>query len=62
MLIQHDLRVISKYYSTLRLARVAELLRVEPEACEDELCVLNNAGAMRCRIDRIDGVVDFTPI
>jgi hypothetical protein len=34
---------------------------VDTETCEEELCELNNSGVIRCRIDRIDAVVDFTP-
>lgn len=62
MLVQHDIRVIARYYSEISLARVAQLLRVEQDYCEEELCALNNSGVIRCRIDRIAGVVDFRPI
>jgi 26S proteasome regulatory subunit N5 len=62
MLVQHDIRIISKYYGQLTISRVSELLRVEREDCEEEICSLNNRHVICCRIDRIDGVIDFKPI
>lgn len=62
MLVQHDIRIIAKYYGELTLTRVSQLLRVEKEYCEEEVCTLNNQHVIACRIDRIDGVIDFRPI
>lgn len=62
MLVQHNIRIISKYYGELTLNRVSELLNVERDFCEEELCTLNNKHVISCRIDRIDGVIDFRPI
>lgn len=59
---QHDIRIIAKYYDSLTVKRVSELLRVEQEYCEEEICTLNNQKVISCRIDRIDGVIDFKPI
>jgi len=62
MLIQHNLRIISKYYGRLTLTRVGQLVGVDKASCEDELCQLNNLKLFSCRIDRIDDTVDFRPI
>jgi 26S proteasome regulatory subunit N5 len=62
MLVQHNVRVISKYYGRLTLDRVSQLLEVEKDYCEEELCSLNNRHTISCRIDRIDGVIDFRPV
>jgi hypothetical protein len=35
MLVQHNIRIISKYYGELTLGRVSELLKVEREYCEE---------------------------
>ena len=44
------------------MRRVSELLNVEIGYCEEELCTLNNSKTISCRIDRIDGVIDFRPV
>ncbi len=62
MLVQHNVRIISKYYGELTLTRVSELLKVEREYCEEQICALNNKKVISCRIDRIDGVIDFKPV
>jgi 26S proteasome regulatory subunit N5 len=62
MLVQHNIRVISKYYGQLTLNRVSQLLAVDRDYCEEELCTLNNLSTISCRIDRIDGVIDFRPV
>lgn len=62
MLVQHNVRIISKYYGQLTLNRVSQLLNVERDYCEEEICSLNNAKTISCRIDRIDGVIDFRPV
>ena len=62
MLVQHNIRVISKYYSELSLQRMSELVNAEKDFCEQELCALNNEKVISCRVDRISGVIDFKPI
>lgn len=62
MLVQHNLRIISKYYGRLTLTRVSQLIKVPKDFCEEEFCQLNNLKLISCRIDRIDDTVDFRPI
>lgn len=61
MLVQHNVRIISKYYGQLTLTRVSELIGVEKDYCEEEVCSLNNKRVISCRIDRIDDTIDFRP-
>lgn len=35
MLVQHNIRIISKYYGQLTLHRVSQLLNVERDYCEE---------------------------
>jgi 26S proteasome regulatory subunit N5 len=44
------------------MQRVSELINVEKEYCEEEVCTLNNKKVISCRIDRIDGIIDFRPV
>lgn len=62
MLTQHNIRIISKYYSQLTLQRMSELIKVEKHYCEEELCVLNNEKVISCRVNRTRDTVDFKPV
>lgn len=62
MLVQHNIRVISHYYSQLTLERMGSLVNAEKDFCEEELCALNNNKVISCRVDRISGIIDFRPI
>lgn len=62
MLVQHNIRVISHYYSQLSMQRMGELVNAEKDFCEEELCTLNNERVISCRVDRISGVIDFRPV
>lgn len=62
MLVQHNVRIISKYYGRITLTRIQELNGVDKNYCEEELCALNNRKVISCRIDRIDDSVDFRPL
>jgi 26S proteasome regulatory subunit N5 len=62
MLVQHNLRIISKYYGRVTLTRVGQLVGVDKTFSEQEFCELNNLKLISCRIDRIDDTVDFRPI
>ena len=41
---------------------MSELVNAEKDFCEEELCTLNNEKVINCRVDRINGVIDFKPI
>lgn len=58
-LIHHNIRVINKYYSKISLARLASLLHVSQDEAENELCDMQNEKLVNCKIDRLEGVVNF---
>lgn len=62
MLVQHNIRIISYYYSQLTLPRMSQLVNADKDFCEEELCTLNNEKVINCRVDRISGVIDFRSI
>jgi 26S proteasome regulatory subunit N5 len=62
MVTQHNIRIISKYYSQLTLQRMSALIRVAKDYCEEELCVLNNEKVINCRVNRTKDTVDFKPV
>lgn len=62
MLVQHNIRVVAKYYSELTIQRLSELTNAEKSYCEEELCVLNNNKVISCRVDRISDLIDFKEI
>ena len=59
--IQHNIRVIAKYYTCIRMVRLAQLLELDDEATEKHLCDMVVNGVLWCRIDRLEGVATFAP-
>ena len=57
--VQHNIRVASKAYSRVTLARLAKLLALDEAATEKNLCDLVAAKQLFARIDRPRGVVSF---
>lgn len=57
--IQHDIRVISKYYSTLYLDSLAEMLNLSKDNVEEYISGMVASGDLRVKIDRADGIVNF---
>ncbi len=58
-LIQHNLRVIERYYSRIRLERLAVLVGVSLQRAEQEVCdMVVNKGVM-AKINRLEGIVVF---
>ena len=58
-LIQHNIRVIAKYYDRILLKRVAQLIGISEEVCETELCDAINQHLVQAKIDRLQGLVNF---
>ena len=58
-LVQHNLRVIEKYYSRISLGRMSQLVGVSVERTENELgdMVVNNR--IGAKINRLAGIVNF---
>lgn len=59
-LIEHNIRIISNYYSRIYLKRMTELLVLPSDKCEEYLSKLANADTIRVKIDRPAEIVYFT--
>jgi len=57
--IEHNVRVISVYYTRITLARLTALLDLSPKATEEVLCRLVVSGTVYARIDRPTAIVTF---
>jgi len=57
--IEHNVRVIAKYYTRITLVRLTTLLDLTPQQAEETLCRLVVAGTVWARIDRPAGIVNF---
>ncbi|KAI0066480.1 PCI-domain-containing protein [Artomyces pyxidatus] len=57
--IEHNIRVIAKYYTRITLTRLTTLLDLTPQQAEETLSRLVVAGTVWARIDRPAGIVNF---
>ncbi|XP_076241884.1 regulatory particle non-ATPase 5 [Calliopsis andreniformis] len=58
--VEHNIRIMAKYYTKITLSRMAELLDLPVEETEACLCNLVETGVINARTDRPAGVVRFT--
>lgn len=58
--VEHNIRIMAKYYTKITLTRMAELLDLPVEETEACLCNLVETGVINARTDRPAGVVRFT--
>lgn len=58
-LIQHNIRIIGKYYDRILTKRFSQLIGVNDESAETELCDAINNKLVAAKIDRLRGVVIF---
>ncbi|KAL0111022.1 hypothetical protein PUN28_012789 [Cardiocondyla obscurior] len=58
--VEHNIRIMAKYYTKITLTRMAELLDLPLEETEACLCNLVETGIINARTDRPAGVVRFT--
>ncbi|XP_055706867.1 26S proteasome non-ATPase regulatory subunit 12 [Phlebotomus papatasi] len=58
-LIEHNIRIISNYYTRINLRRMSELLELPDNETEDYLSRLVNSGTLTVKIDRPSGVIHF---
>eukprot|EP00126_Sphaerothecum_destruens_P007075 Sdes_comp19672_c0_seq3m11532 len=56
---EHNLRVISKYYSRISIKRISQLVDLKESEVEEFLCKLVVEKTLYARIDRITGIVSF---
>ena len=58
-MIQHNIRVIARYYKRIRMTRVSTLLNLSMLDAEKHLSDMSAAGDLHLKIDRPIGIVDF---
>jgi len=58
-LIQHNIRIIAKYYERILLKRMSQLTGVDEDAVEAELCDAINHKLVNAKLDRLQGLVNF---
>lgn len=57
--IQHNLLIINKYFSQINIKRISQLIDINPEEVEHEICNMVTNEYMYSRINRIKGIVNF---
>ncbi|THH17768.1 hypothetical protein EUX98_g9060 [Antrodiella citrinella] len=57
--IEHNIRIVAKYYTRITLPRLTTLLDLTPEQAEETLARLVVSGTIWARVDRPTGVVNF---
>lgn len=58
-IIEHNLRIINKYYSFIKLDRLAHLLQLEPLKAESYVSEMVNNGMISAKINRPQGIIKF---
>lgn len=59
--VEHNIRVLAKYYTRVSLTRLAQLLELTPEQAEDTLSQLVVSKTVYARIDRPADIITFRP-
>lgn len=58
-IIEHNIRVVSKYYQRIYMSRLGELLQLSQEELERHLSDMSFRGDVFLKIDRPHGIVSF---
>lgn len=58
-IVQHNLRVVARYYKRIRMARLGELLSLSLESLESYLSEMSSTGDIALKVDRPAGIVSF---
>lgn len=58
--VEHNIRVLSRYYTRISLSHFANLLHLEEKEAEKRLCEQVVKGTVTAKIDRLDGVISFS--
>jgi len=56
---EHNIRIVSKYYSRISTQRLANLLHLDPKTAEDFVSKMVSSKTISAKIDRIDNVITF---
>merc|ERR1711913_185982 len=59
-IVEHNIRMMAKYYTKIRLTRMAKLLALTEAETEDCLSEMVVAGTVSAKTDRLEGIIDFT--
>jgi 26S proteasome regulatory subunit N5 len=59
--IEHNLRVVAKYYERISLARLGALIKLNRSDLEHHLSNMSYTGALSLKIDQPAGIVTFAP-
>jgi 26S proteasome regulatory subunit N5 len=57
--IEHNIRVVHKYYQRIKTARLASFLGIDVDETERYLSEMVSSGDMYARVDRLEGIVVF---
>lgn len=58
--VEHNIRVMAKYYTRIRMKRMGELLDLTEAEIEEFLSNLVVSKTVQAKIDRLEGIVNFT--
>ncbi|KAH3863587.1 26S proteasome non-ATPase regulatory subunit 12-like [Dreissena polymorpha] len=58
--VEHNIRVMAKYYTRIRMRRMGELLDLTEAEIEEFLSTLVVNKTIQAKIDRLEGIVNFT--
>ncbi|KAL4240432.1 26S proteasome non-ATPase regulatory subunit 12 [Mactra antiquata] len=58
--VEHNIRVMAKYYTRIRMKRMGELLDLTEAEIEEFLSNLVVSKTIQAKIDRLEGIVNFT--
>lgn len=58
--VEHNIRVLAKYYTRITMPHFANLLHLHNKEAEKRLCEQVVKGTVTAKIDRLDGVISFT--
>jgi len=59
--IQHNIRVVSKYYKRIHGERLAKMLALDRAALESEISTMVSSGSLYCKVDRPADIIRFSP-
>lgn len=59
-IVEHNIRIMAKYYTRITLTRMAELLALPESKAEDCLSEMVVSGAVSAKTDRLEGIIDFS--
>jgi len=59
-IVEHNIRMMAKYYTRISLVRMAELLALPESKAEDSLAEMVVSGAVEAKTDRLEGIIDFS--